>query len=837
MKEIFALLERIKKASLVENKMGYKNAAVFGGFSAFVVSSLEKIIEEAGEDLPAEVLTGVSRVSALMDHYSESRPQDRQEYLGELLPVLELISGLEPAMAGKNTDAGQLQTKRNTDAGQRQTGNREPKPQATGKGGPKPQATGKGEPKPQATGKGGPELQFLKQVGPKRLQLLHKLGITTVEELLYHFPRRYEDRSRLKRFAQMKDGDTETVMGTVIGCQEFKPRKGLTITKAAVYDGSSIGYAVWFNQAYIKKQVTQGTEIMITGKVARKFGYVQISVNDFETLDRDDPLHAGRIIPFYPATEGLPAKVLRSVMKFAVDKYGPAQEEFLPPELIRKYRFWQLPAALEKIHFPDKLTEVEPARRRLVFEELFLLQLGVSLQKVTRLSEPGIKHKPDGPLVQKFLKNLPFALTGAQAQVLGEIRRDMEDSKPMNRLLQGDVGCGKTVVAAAALVKTVENGCQGAIMAPTEILAEQHFQGLLELLEPLGLRVALLTGSLAKKEKKQTLEDIRQGHLDIIAGTHAIIQDEVEFHRLGLAVTDEQHRFGVRQRAKLQKKGANPDVLVMTATPIPRTLALTVYGDLDISVINELPPGRRPVKTSWLNGRMKGRVYKFIHDQVKAGRQVYYICPLVEESEKIEVKAAMELAETLQTKIFPDLTVGLVHGRLKQEAKDTVMRQFKKGVVNILVATTVVEVGVNVPNAAVIVVEDADRFGLAQLHQLRGRVGRSTYQSHCILVADPLTEEGKTRMKIMQATSDGFVIAEEDLKLRGPGEFFGTRQSGLPDLKIADLSKDVKILQAAREEAWNLVRQDPGLSRPENAGLKAKVMAKFQGTDNYIKIS
>ncbi len=681
------------------------------------------------------------------------------------------------------------------------------------------------------------EIQFLKSVGPKRAKLLNKLGIKTVEDLLYHFPRKYEDRSLLKKFYQLRDGDIETIMGTVLAAQNIRPRKGLTITKAVIHDGSSAGYAVWFNQPYITKQIPQGTEILVTGKVERKFGNIQINVTDFEVLDKEDPIHTGRIVPVYPATEGLQTRALRSIMKFAVDRYAPGFQEFLPESILKKYRFPQLSPALQKIHFPDGMNDIEEARRRLVFEELFILQLGVALLREAQLNEQGIKHKENGILLEKFLKSLPFDLTGAQLRVLDEIFRDMEEAKPMNRLVQGDVGSGKTVIAAAALVKTVENGCQGAMMAPTEILAGQHFAGLRELLQPFGIQVALLTGALPRNNKNQIIDGIKNGRIDIVVGTHAVIQDEVEFQKLGLAITDEQHRFGVKQRAKLQGKGYNPDVLVMTATPIPRTLALTVYGDLDISVVDEQPPGRQAVKTYWITEKMKNRVYKFIRQQVELGRQAYYVCPLVEESDKLDVSAAVELAEMLQKRVFPDLRVGLLHGRLKQDEKDAVMGEFRNGAVQILVATTVVEVGVNVPNATLMVIENADRFGLAQLHQLRGRVGRGIHQSYCILVASPSTEEGRARMEIMQSTSDGFVIAEEDLKLRGPGEFFGTRQSGMPDLKIADIIRDVKILQTAREEAFGLIRKDPGLKRPEHAMLKQKVLQKFKENENYIKIS
>lgn len=778
MKEISTDIETIKKAASVEKKMGYKNAAVFGGFSAFVLAYLKKI---APRLKPFDSKGNIRDIQSMMKNYAEAGQREREKILKQ---VTEVLTALQNSMQVEPTG-----------------------------------------------------VQFLSGVGPKRARLLQKLGITKPEDLLYHFPRRYEDRSNPKKFYQLGHGEYETVTGTVMSCQEIRPRRGLTITKAAINDGSSIGHAVWFNQPYIKKQLPQGTQIIVTGKVEKKFGNVQISVSDFDIQTDDDYIHCGRIVPVYPTTEGLSGRVLRSIIKNAADALISKQEEFLPAEILRRYRLPVLPEALRAIHFPENTEEIDAARNRLAFEELFLLQLGVWMLKASEADERGIKHRQNGPLMKEFFQRLPFNMTKAQLRTIQEIFRDMEEVKPMNRLVQGDVGSGKTAVAAAALVKTVENGYQGAMMAPTEILAAQHFESLRELLEPLGLQVALLTGSLTKAEKKRTIDDICQGRVDIIVGTHAVIQDEVTFDRLGLAVTDEQHRFGVKQRAQLKGKGFNPDILVMTATPIPRTLALTVYGDLDISVIDELPPGRQPIKTRWINHTAKDRLYKFIKEQVRQGRQVYYVCPLVEESEKIDVRAVVELADLLQNRVFPELRIGLLHGRLKQEEKDAVMRDFKNGHINILVATTVIEVGVNVPNATLMVIEDAERFGLAQLHQLRGRVGRGSHQSYCIMVADPSTEEGKARMNVMQSTCDGFIIAEEDLKIRGPGEFFGTRQSGMPDLKIADIIRDAKIVQLARDEAQKIIRQDPGLRTPELLGLKQKVMEKFKGTDNYIKIS
>lgn len=681
------------------------------------------------------------------------------------------------------------------------------------------------------------ELRYIKNIGPKRERHLEKLGVFTVEDLFFHFPRRYEDRSNLKKFHQLRDGEIETIQGTVLGCQELRPRRGLNILKVVIHDGLSMGYAVWFNQLFLKRQLTRETELIVSGRVEKKYGSTQIIVSDYEVVDRDDPVHTGRIVPVYPTTEGLPQRSLRNIMKNVVDDYAGKLQEFMPAEILRKYRLASLSEALCGIHFPGDSETIEKARKRLVFEELFLLQLALAALKTGSSREvQGIRHKPNGRLYNRFITGLPYALTMAQRKVLAEIIAGMENETPMNRLVQGDVGSGKTVVAAAALVKTVESGYQGVMMAPTEILAEQHLLGLTELLEPLGLRVGLLTGSLTKKEKTAMLESIREGAINIIVGTHALIQDEVRFYRLGLVVTDEQHRFGVRQRARLQEKGYNPDVLVMTATPIPRTLALTLYGDLDISVINELPPGRRTVKTYWRKEKALPKVYDFIRQQVAQGRQAYVVCPLVEESEKLDVGAAVEMADRL-CGIFPDLSIGLIHGRLRPDQKEEVMRRFRHGEVQVLVATTVIEVGVNVPNATIMLINDAERFGLAQLHQLRGRVGRGEHQSYCILVADPKTDEGKARMKIMEESSDGFVLAEEDLKLRGPGEFFGTRQSGLPELKIANILRDTEILEISRKEAFDLIAADPGLANPEHALLKQKLLEKFRNRWHFVNIS
>lgn len=682
-------------------------------------------------------------------------------------------------------------------------------------------------------------LQYIKNVGPERAKLLHKLGLETINDLLYHFPRKYEDRSNLKKSYELIDGEIETISGTVVASQDIKPRKGLTITKIGIHDGTGLIYGVWFNQPYIKKQIKTGSKIIISGKVEKKFGAIQLMVNDFELDDGvQDSIHTARIVPYYPNTERLPQKVLRTIIKNVVDTYAASVEESLPNSLLHKYKLPGIVPALQNIHFPEKIELAVKARKRFAFEELLLLQLGIAILKQgTQKNVHGIKHEPNGALVSQFLQNLPFTLTQAQDKVLADIITDMESTKPMNRLIQGDVGSGKTIIAAIALLKTIDSGYQGAMMAPTEILAEQHYLSLREMFAALNIEIALLKGHMPKKEKKRLTDEIKSGQIRLAIGTHALIQDEVEFKSLGLAVTDEQHRFGVKQRALLQEKGYNSDVLVMTATPIPRTLALTVYGDLDISLVNELPPGRIPVQTHMIKNSERQRIYKFIRQQVNQGRQIYIVCPLVEESEKIDLEAASKMAEYLQEEIFPELKIALLHGRMKSDEKESIMHAFRQNEVQILVSTTVIEVGVNIPNASVMVIEDADRFGLAQLHQLRGRVGRGAHQSHCILVANPKTDEGRARMNIMVKTSDGFVIAEEDMKLRGPGDFFGTRQSGLPELKVADILRDIKILEVARKEAFAIIAADPELKAPENILLKEHLLEKFKGNWSYINIS
>jgi len=680
-------------------------------------------------------------------------------------------------------------------------------------------------------------LQFLKGVGPQRAKLLANLGLHTVEDALYYLPARHEDRSQLTPLGSLKPNDVTTVAGTIRAVSpppRGRPRVPLSVLLS---DGTGFLTCVWFGQAYLERVFQRGQRLIVHGKALRyRSGPLQMQVKDFEVGEdeaagdsSDETLHTGRLVPVYGLTRGLTARPMRRLMKRLVDGYVDGLEDPLPAGLVARHRLEPLALALRAGHFPKTEVDYAAARRRLVYDEFLLLQLGLAIRRHRQGRQPGLAMNPPGALARRLLASLPFALTPAQERVWREIRTDMAEPYPMNRLLQGDVGSGKTVVAALAILTAVESGFQAALMAPTEILAEQHLMTLTQLLDPLAVEVALLTNAVKGKARERTLAGVAAGEIACVVGTHALVQAAVRFRRLGVAVVDEQHRFGVHQRATLKRKGESPDVLVMTATPIPRTLALTLYGDLEVSVIDQLPPGRKPVVTRARPGSARGKIYRFLREQVSAGRQIYVVYPLVEESEAIDLRAATEMAERLQHEVFADLRVGLLHGRMSFTEKDRVMRDFKAGAIHILVSTTVIEVGIDVPNASVMLVEHAERFGLSQLHQLRGRVGRGPWKSYCILLSGASSPEAKLRLDAMAATSDGFKIAEVDLSLRGPGDFFGTRQSGLPEFRVADLLRDAAALEAARRDAATLIREDPHLLAPEHRALRAALLQRWRG--------
>lgn len=680
------------------------------------------------------------------------------------------------------------------------------------------------------------DIQYIKGIGPKRAEKLNKLNIFTLKDLLYYFPRQFEDRNNLKKIIQLENEEKATIKVVIVGVSTSSPRKGLSITKVDVRDETGYAKLVFFNQQYVKNAFKPGDTILVFGKVKKEFKKIEISSCEVEYLT-NSPKNTCKIMPIYPLTYGVSNKDIIGIIKNVLSDESLVIKEYMPKHIIDKYKLCSIDYAIRNLHNPISKESLKIALYRIVFEEFLILQLGLFLFKNGVEESDGIKFEENKKL-DDVLTSLPFKLTKAQNRALNEIIEDMQCNKAMNRLVQGDVGSGKTVVALLSLAHCVFNGFQGALMAPTEILAEQHYISLTETLKPFGINIELLVGSLTKKQKESVLEKTKNKEVDILIGTHALIEDKVEFNNLGLVITDEQHRFGVRQRSKLSEKGENPDILVMTATPIPRTLALILYGDLDISIIDELPPGRQPIETIAIDKSKRDRAYNsLVRKEVEKGRQVYIVCPLVEESEAIEAKAAVDLVEELKLEYFSDLKVGLLHGKMKPSEKDLIMKSFKNREIDILVSTTVIEVGVNVPNATLMIIENAERFGLAQLHQLRGRVGRGSHKSYCILIYASKSEVCKQRMSIMEETNDGFKISEKDLEIRGPGEFFGTRQHGLPELKVANIFKHMKILKLAQQEARYIVSEDRKLQNYENQLIKKEIMNKFEHSIKEISLN
>ncbi len=670
-------------------------------------------------------------------------------------------------------------------------------------------------------------VQYIKGVGPNRVSLLKKLGIETLGDLISFFPREHEDRSKPKNISSLVDGEEALISAFPIGrMNEIRIRKNLTICKLFVRDETGGVEIDWYNQGYLKNNFTINKRYCFYGKVSIKGGRItmQSPVYDLDGTNKN----TGKIIPIYPLTYKLSQNTMRKIMENGIEEVNGKLEETLPKYILDTYKLTDINTAIKQIHFPDSFQDFNKARKRLVFEELFSMQLALlKLKNKYDTNKFGIQFSKDVKM-SDVINKLPYKLTKAQIRVLEEIDNDMEMVKPMNRLLQGDVGSGKTIVALIAAYKCVKSGYQAVIMAPTAILANQHLESFRENLDDFGIRCELLVSGISKKKKEDILERLKNGEIDILIGTHAVFEDNVQFKNLGLVVTDEQHRFGVRQRSKLVEKGNNPDVLVMTATPIPRTLAIILYGDLDISIIDELPPNRKKIETYAVTKGLEARVNNFIAKQVDSGRQCYVVCPLVEENEEMDLKSAVETAKIYKETLFPNYRVECLHGKMKVKEKDEIMEKFKNGEIDILVSTTVIEVGVNVPNANLMIIENAQRFGLAQLHQLRGRVGRGEYQSFCILKYEGNSQNIKERMNIIAKSDDGFVIAEKDLELRGSGEFFGTKQHGIPEFKIANLFTDIEMLKEVQAIVNEILSKDPELELPENKILNNMVETKFK---------
>jgi len=802
-------LQRLRKVLALERSRKFADTAVIGGLDAY----LQRVV--SGPLIPADHRFRRVLSSLPSGGYRALHPVQRKRV------VEELELALEEPMADASSPPLETQESKPTPAVRQPRGSRE---------GVRARSATAAETLDSPVG-------AFKGVSRGYAAKLKKLGVENVRDLLWLFPFRYNDFSQVRPVARLAVGEEQTVLGEVwsAGAGLVGRRKA---SEAVIGDETGTLRVVWWGNTYVGRQLRAGMKIALSGKVTAFRGRMQMENPEWETLEGDS-LHTRRLVPVYPGTEGLPQRLVRRLTREAVETFADGLEETLPEDVRRRLGVLPAAQAMRQVHVPDSQRQADEGRRRFALEELLYIELGVVRRRQEWQAAGAAQELALPEAVRNgFARSLPFALTGAQRRAVDEVLRDIGRNVPMSRLLEGDVGSGKTVVAAMALLAAVASGYQGAIMAPTEVLAEQHYRtfcGLLsggqdelwrgvfspDYLEG-PLRVTLLRGGLKAADKAAAQDSIARGETGIAIGTQALIQEDVSFDRLGLVVVDEQHRFGVEQRAALRQKGASPHVLVMTATPIPRTLALTVYGDLDITVLDEMPPGRPPVKTHRLRPDQREQAYDFLRKRIGAGRQAYIICPLVEESEAVAARAAVQEYERLCTDVFADTRLGLLHGRMAPGEKDEVMRAFRDGGLDVLVSTAVVEVGIDVPNATVMLVEGADRFGLAQLHQFRGRVRRSSEQAYCLLLSENPSEEAQERLRIMETTHDGFRLAEEDLRIRGPGEYFGTRQSGLPDLKVARLT-DVALIEQARTEATRLLETDPELKRREHRALAARV--------------